>query len=106
MGEPCWQRCSLAPAPGARAPPEQPESEPWTSARAARVSIFPLVFISISTTDAHDAYRRRGEEGQNNPGNNLHVSGLSYKVDTRELEAAFARVGRVRPVSKSPRAFR
>lgn len=39
---------------------------------------------------------RRGEEGGTNPGNNLHVSGLSYKVDTRDLEAAFARVGRVR----------
>jgi hypothetical protein len=30
-----------------------------------------------------------------NPGNNLHVSGLSHKVDTRELEASFAKVGRV-----------
>lgn len=31
-----------------------------------------------------------------NPGNNLHVSGLSHKVDTRELEATFAKIGRVR----------
>jgi hypothetical protein len=31
----------------------------------------------------------------NNPGNNLHVSGLSHKVDTRDLEAAFAKIGRV-----------
>ncbi|KAJ3483160.1 hypothetical protein NLI96_g6505 [Meripilus lineatus] len=31
-----------------------------------------------------------------NPGNNLHVSGLSHKVDTRELEQAFAKVGRVK----------
>jgi len=30
-----------------------------------------------------------------NPGNNLHVSGLSHKVDTRDLEAAFAKIGRV-----------
>ena len=30
-----------------------------------------------------------------NPGNNLHVSGLSNRVDTRDLEAAFAKVGRV-----------
>ena len=30
-----------------------------------------------------------------NPGNNLHVSGLSSRVDTRDLEAAFAKVGRV-----------
>ncbi|KAJ3550907.1 hypothetical protein NMY22_g136 [Coprinellus aureogranulatus] len=40
--------------------------------------------------------RDRGERGGrdsggNNPGNNLHVSGLAHKVDTRDLEAAFAR---------------
>jgi len=42
--------------------------------------------------------RGRGEEGGGgvNPGNNLHVSGLSYKVDTRDLEQAFAKVGRVK----------
>jgi transformer-2 protein len=34
--------------------------------------------------------------GSHNPGNNLHVSGLSHKVDTRDLEAAFAKIGRVR----------
>ena len=32
-----------------------------------------------------------------NPGNNLHVSGLSHKVDTRDLEAAFSKIGRVSP---------
>ncbi|KAI0728355.1 hypothetical protein C8Q72DRAFT_834267 [Fomitopsis betulina] len=37
----------------------------------------------------------RGEDGGQNPGNNLHVSGLSTKVDTRDLEAAFTKVGRV-----------
>ena len=31
-----------------------------------------------------------------NPGNNLHVSGLSHRVDTRDLEAAFSKIGRVR----------
>lgn len=31
-----------------------------------------------------------------NPGNNLHVSGLSHKVDFRDLEAAFSKIGRVR----------
>ena len=31
-----------------------------------------------------------------NPGNNLHVSGLSHRVDTRDLEALFAKIGRVR----------
>jgi len=34
--------------------------------------------------------------GGNNPGNNLHVSGLSNRVDTRDLEAAFAKIGRVK----------
>lgn len=33
--------------------------------------------------------------GGNNPGNNLHVSGLSSKVDTKDLEAAFSKLGRV-----------
>ncbi len=33
--------------------------------------------------------------GSTNPGNNLHVSSLSHKVDTRDLEQAFAKIGRV-----------
>jgi RNA recognition motif-containing protein len=33
---------------------------------------------------------------RHNPGNNLHVSGLSHKIETRDLEAAFAKIGRVR----------
>jgi transformer-2 protein len=37
-------------------------------------------------------------EGGQNPGNNLHVSGLSSRVDTRDLEAAFAKIGRVSAV--------
>ncbi|KAF8640610.1 hypothetical protein AX17_000271 [Amanita inopinata Kibby_2008] len=41
---------------------------------------------------------RDGERGQN-PGNNLHVSSLSHKVDTRDLESAFAKVGRVKKAS-------
>lgn len=41
---------------------------------------------------------RDGERGHN-PGNNLHVSGLSHKVDTRDLEAAFAKIGRVKKAS-------
>ncbi|KAJ7834919.1 hypothetical protein B0H14DRAFT_1155103 [Mycena olivaceomarginata] len=39
-----------------------------------------------------------GEKGQN-PGNNLHVSSLGHKVDTRDLEAAFAKIGRVKKAS-------
>lgn len=38
---------------------------------------------------------RRGEGGGTNPGNNLHVSGLATRVDTRDLEAAFGKIGRV-----------
>ncbi|KAJ6617618.1 hypothetical protein B0H10DRAFT_2032254 [Mycena sp. CBHHK59/15] len=41
---------------------------------------------------------RDGERGHN-PGNNLHVSSLSHKVDTRDLEAAFAKIGRVKKAS-------
>ncbi|KAI0066535.1 RNA-binding domain-containing protein [Artomyces pyxidatus] len=37
--------------------------------------------------------------GGHNPGNNLHVSGLSSRVDTRDLEAAFAKIGRVKKAS-------
>ncbi|KAK0504654.1 hypothetical protein EDD18DRAFT_1125861 [Armillaria luteobubalina] len=42
--------------------------------------------------------RGRSDGGQN-PGNNLHVSGLSLKVDMRELETAFAKIGRVKKAS-------
>ncbi|KAI0368938.1 RNA-binding domain-containing protein [Pilatotrama ljubarskyi] len=42
------------------------------------------------------------EGGGNNPGNNLHVSGLSHKVDTRDLEQAFAKVGRKAQVMYDP----
>jgi len=41
---------------------------------------------------------REGEKGVN-PGNNLHVSGLSHRVDTRDLEAAFLKIGRVKKAS-------
>jgi hypothetical protein len=34
-------------------------------------------------------------DGGHNPGNNLHVSGLSGKIDQRDLEAAFSKYGRV-----------
>ncbi|KAI0029501.1 hypothetical protein K488DRAFT_56225, partial [Vararia minispora EC-137] len=38
-------------------------------------------------------------DGGNNPGNNLHISGLSSRVDSRDLEAAFAKIGRVKKAS-------
>jgi RNA recognition motif-containing protein len=34
-------------------------------------------------------------DGAHNPGNNLHVSGLSNKIDQRDLEAVFSKFGRV-----------
>ena len=34
-------------------------------------------------------------DGSTNPGNNLHVSGLSSRVDNRALEDLFAKYGRV-----------
>lgn len=43
--------------------------------------------------------RGRDGPGGQNPGNNLHVSGLSSRVDTRDLEAAFAKIGRVKKAS-------
>ncbi|KAG9308962.1 hypothetical protein JVU11DRAFT_11264 [Chiua virens] len=39
------------------------------------------------------------EGGGLNPGNNLHVSGLSHRVDTRDLEQTFAKIGRVKKAS-------
>ncbi|KAF9011409.1 hypothetical protein BDQ17DRAFT_1420778 [Cyathus striatus] len=40
-----------------------------------------------------------------NTGNNLHVSELTYKTDTRELEATFAKIGRVSVHFLAFRAF-
>ncbi|KAH7926872.1 RNA-binding domain-containing protein [Leucogyrophana mollusca] len=54
---------------------------------------------------ARDADRGRGGGGGgeggggHNPGNNLHVSSLSHRVDTRDLEQAFAKIGRVKKAS-------
>ncbi|CAK5275426.1 unnamed protein product [Mycena citricolor] len=39
------------------------------------------------------------ESAGQNPGNNLHVSGLSHRLETRDLEAAFAKIGRVQKAS-------
>ncbi|KAJ7628328.1 RNA-binding domain-containing protein [Roridomyces roridus] len=40
----------------------------------------------------------REGRGQN-PGNNLHVSGLAHRLDSRDLEDAFSKVGRVQKAS-------
>jgi len=56
--------------------------------------------------------RGRGDGSGHNPGNNLHISGLSGRVEERDLEDAFAKYGRVQkaqvmrdPHSKEPRGF-
>ena len=42
---------------------------------------------------------RGSSPGGQNPGNNLHVSSLSHRVDSRDLENHFAAIGRVRHCS-------
>jgi len=54
---------------------------------------------SRSRSPRRDNDRGRADDGSNNPGNNLHVSGLSGRVDSRDLEAAFAKIGRVKKAS-------
>jgi len=52
---------------------------------------------SRSRSPARDKERsgRASSPGNHNPGNNLHVSGLSHRVDSRDLENHFAAIGRV-----------
>jgi len=54
---------------------------------------------SRSRSPARGNGDHRGHDVSQNPGNNLHVSGLSSRVDTRDLEAAFAKIGRVKKAS-------
>ncbi|KAJ7500982.1 hypothetical protein B0H11DRAFT_1713740 [Mycena galericulata] len=54
---------------------------------------------SFAFSPTHTRTYCRSHAASHNPGNNLHVSGLSHKIDTRELEAAFARIGRVKKAS-------
>ncbi|KDQ15586.1 hypothetical protein BOTBODRAFT_108308 [Botryobasidium botryosum FD-172 SS1] len=42
---------------------------------------------------------RDDADGGVNPGNNLHVSGLSSRVDSRELETLFSKCGKVQKAS-------
>ncbi|KAF5344473.1 hypothetical protein D9758_014142 [Tetrapyrgos nigripes] len=96
------------------------DDNPWQDSGNAGISI-PTDALASGGTAGHDdphgsrggAYdgparrssrsrspRDRGRsEESNNPGNNLHVSGLSYKVDSRDLESAFAKIGRVAKAS-------
>lgn len=51
-------------------------------------TLYPFTSLTFNDSSSRDG-------GGQNPGNNLHVSGLSSRVDTRDLEAAFAKIGRV-----------
>jgi len=59
-------------------------------AMAMTESAYPHCIHSLISDDPSSR-----DGGGQNPGNNLHVSGLSSRVDTRDLEAAFAKIGRV-----------
>jgi len=50
-------------------------------------------FINLSLK--YSLTRCLHSDGSTNPGNNLHVSGLSSRVDNRALEELFAKYGRV-----------
>src|SRR5258706_6123519 len=54
----------------------------------------PLILTQCSSVD-----------GGSNPGNNLHISGLSSRVDSRELEAIFNKVGKVRLLHDSTKSL-
>ena len=56
-----------------------------------------LLKLTCMFFDVPTHEKNSGREGGLNPGNNLHVSGLSHRVDTRDLEQTFAKIGRVRP---------
>lgn len=51
-------------------------------------------FLKTQTTTS-DHSIVRGQQPGNNPGNNLHVSGLSTRVEDRDLEEIFGKFGRV-----------
>lgn len=40
-------------------------------------------------------HRNAGDDGEQNPGNNLHVSGVSLRVTERDLDEAFGKFGKV-----------
>ncbi|SPC65747.1 uncharacterized protein UHOD_12394 [Ustilago sp. UG-2017b] len=67
----------------------------------------------MRTGDNEDRSNRGGRDaGDNNPGNNLHVSGLSNRTTDRDLEDAFGKYGAIEraqvmydPHSREPRGF-
>lgn len=69
--------------------------------------LFPFRNIVYHPRIARNA-PHQSSAAEQNPGNNLHVSSLSLKVEERDLEAAFSKYGRVRgafPPSKPSQTF-
>lgn len=98
-----WQAQDMAPSGisiptnGSGAPAEEPV---WNGGGRSPVRERgePPRRSSRSMSPGRDDRGSRGEGGHN-PGNNLHVSGLSHRVDTRDLEQAFVKIGRVKKAS-------
>ena len=55
-----------------------------------------LLEFTLALIDMKRRFLRGRKDNSTNPGNDLHVSGLSSKIDNEALEALFAKVGRVR----------
>ena len=58
-----------------------------------------LIFILISIFYTRCSSRRGDGDSAPNPGNNLHVSGLTTKVQNEDLERVFSTAGRVQRAS-------
>jgi hypothetical protein len=56
---------------------------------------FPCLDPVYTIIVSHSVFHSRPEPEQQNPGNNLHVSGLSLDVEARDLEEYFGTVGKV-----------
>lgn len=54
-----------------------------------------MVTADMSDSNMRDGDDSRGRAVGNNSGNNLHVSGLSYKVEDRDLDEIFSKYGKV-----------
>ncbi|GAA5838982.1 hypothetical protein JCM11251_007845 [Rhodosporidiobolus azoricus] len=103
------------------APADNNRSPSPRGARARSRSRSPVRMDTDRRDDRRDGDRRDGGDrgrsdnrggDQGNPGNNLHVSGLSTRVEERDLEDAFSKHGRIQkcqvmrdPHTKESRGF-
>jgi len=101
-----WQAQDLAPASSGISIPHEvsngnamnTDEQNWSNPHSGRSPVRDRGDRPQRLSRSRSPIGRDSERGQN-PGNNLHVSGLSHKVDTRDLDAAFAKVGRVKKAS-------